>query len=74
MAYRDRPHLRVPPDGERCEAWCPPQPNSSYQTWQKQWRRCCRPANQGRESRLVCHIHAAVKDCRWGPPLSSLTE
>lgn len=59
MAYRDRPDSSVAPDDQRCEALTKPQ--TTWQDWRRTPHRCIRPANQGRDGRMVCATHARVK-------------
>lgn len=52
----------VAPDDERCEALAKGTGSQTYWEWTRYDHRCPRPANQTRQGRAVCYVHAQVKD------------
>lgn len=61
MSRHSGPDLTVPPDNQRCEALVKGKKSMYSYDWQREDHRCPRPSNQGRDGRMVCHIHGRSK-------------
>lgn len=60
MTQHSGPDFKVPEQGDRCQAIVKGQPNWNWQ-WMRVDHQCPKTANQGRDGKLVCHVHARAK-------------